>query len=49
MQPLTIHASKRATTMKRRRVIHMEFSNVALAPGLAWDELETLNRSRDNS
>jgi len=43
MQPLTIHASKRATAMKRRRVIHMEFSNVELAPGLAWDELETLN------
>ncbi|GGB24845.1 phytanoyl-CoA dioxygenase family protein [Puia dinghuensis] len=38
MRPLLQHASSRSTAGKRRRVIHLEFSNVQLPPGLSWSE-----------
>jgi hypothetical protein len=38
MRPLTMHASRRATTGARRRVIHLEFCNHELADGLHWAE-----------
>jgi ectoine hydroxylase-related dioxygenase (phytanoyl-CoA dioxygenase family) len=39
MRPLLQHASNRTTSKNRRRVIHIEFSNVKLPPGLVWSEL----------
>jgi ectoine hydroxylase-related dioxygenase (phytanoyl-CoA dioxygenase family) len=39
MRPLLQHASNRTTSKKRRRVIHIEFSNVNLTGGLGWAEL----------
>lgn len=38
MKPLTFHASGRSTESKRRRVIHLEFSNATLATPLKWHE-----------
>jgi ectoine hydroxylase-related dioxygenase (phytanoyl-CoA dioxygenase family) len=40
MQPLLIHASKRTTTNKKRRVIHIEFSNANLPSEINWAEKE---------
>lgn len=39
MRPLLLHASSRTTNSKRRRVIHMEFSNKHLPEPLKWSEL----------
>lgn len=39
MQPLLQHASNRTVSRNRRRVIHIEFSNVKLHQGLEWAEL----------
>ncbi|HZH37470.1 MAG TPA: phytanoyl-CoA dioxygenase family protein [Flavisolibacter sp.] len=39
MRPLLFHASGRTTNNKRRRVIHMEFSNSQLPPPLQWSEV----------
>jgi ectoine hydroxylase-related dioxygenase (phytanoyl-CoA dioxygenase family) len=39
MRPLLQHASNRTTSKNRRRVIHVEFSNVNLPGGLLWAEL----------
>jgi ectoine hydroxylase-related dioxygenase (phytanoyl-CoA dioxygenase family) len=39
MRPLLQHASNRTTSKNRRRVIHIEFSNVNLPVGLGWAEL----------
>ncbi|OWP83106.1 phytanoyl-CoA dioxygenase [Flavobacterium davisii] len=38
MKPLTLHASTRTTNNQRRRVIHIEFSNIILDNGLKWNE-----------
>ena len=38
MQPLTLHASQRSSSARPRRVIHLEFSAVALPSGLHWRE-----------
>lgn len=38
MSPLLMHASNRTTNSKRRRVIHIEFSNQSLPDGLNWSE-----------
>ncbi len=38
MKPLALHASKRAENNARRRVIHVEFTDQQLPPGLEWKE-----------
>ncbi|WP_184548567.1 phytanoyl-CoA dioxygenase family protein [Mucilaginibacter sp. FT3.2] len=38
MRPLLLHASNRTTNGQRRRVVHIEFSNVELGGGLRWGE-----------
>ncbi|WP_136668297.1 phytanoyl-CoA dioxygenase family protein [Flavobacterium sp. H122] len=38
MKPLTLHASTKTTNNKRRRVIHIEFSNQTLPNNLKWSE-----------
>jgi ectoine hydroxylase-related dioxygenase (phytanoyl-CoA dioxygenase family) len=38
MRPLLLHASSPATTVGRRRVLHIEFAASELAPGLEWFE-----------
>lgn len=39
MKPLTLHSSNRTTNNKKRRVIHIEFSNQELPQNLQWSEL----------
>ncbi len=41
MKPLLLHSSSRTTNGKRRRVIHIEFSNQELPAGLNWSERTT--------
>lgn len=38
MKPLTLHSSSRTTNGQKRRVIHIEFSDVDLPKGLQWSE-----------
>jgi len=38
MKPLTLHGSNRTTNGKKRRVIHIEFSNKELPKELNWSE-----------
>lgn len=38
MKPLTLHASSKSTSQKRRRVIHLEFTSFHLPKELEWDE-----------
>jgi predicted DNA-binding transcriptional regulator YafY len=38
MKPLILHASKKATVKKRRRVLHLELCNQKLTNGLDWAE-----------
>lgn len=38
MKPLLLHSSGRTTNNKKRRVIHLEFSNVMLPKELQWSE-----------
>jgi len=38
MKPLLFHASSRAASGKRRRVIHLECASLELPPGLGWAE-----------
>lgn len=38
LKPLILHSSPRSITQKRRRVIHLEFSSMALPGGLDWLE-----------
>jgi len=38
MKPLTLHGSNRTTNGKRRRVIHIEFSDIELPETLQWSE-----------
>lgn len=40
MKPLLMHSSARSISNKRRRVIHLEFSNLELPEGLEWAEKE---------
>ncbi|OCX53690.1 phytanoyl-CoA dioxygenase [Mucilaginibacter sp. PPCGB 2223] len=40
MRPLLLHASDRTVNNKKRRVIHIEFSNIQLPAGLNWSEKE---------
>lgn len=42
MKPLLFHASSRATGNRRRRIIHLETSNLVLPSGLQWAEKITL-------
>jgi ectoine hydroxylase-related dioxygenase (phytanoyl-CoA dioxygenase family) len=39
MKPLLLHASNRTTNDKKRRVVHIEFSNQKLPGKLNWSEL----------
>lgn len=41
MKPLLLHSSSRTTNNKRRRVIHIEFSNIELPNMINWTEKET--------
>ncbi|WP_338815461.1 phytanoyl-CoA dioxygenase family protein (plasmid) [Bernardetia sp. Wsw4-3y2] len=43
MKPLLLHSSKRTTNDKKRRVIHIEFSNQELPKELNWSEKMTLD------
>lgn len=38
MKPLLMHASQRSSSERRRRVIHIEFSDMELPEGLQWAE-----------
>jgi ectoine hydroxylase-related dioxygenase (phytanoyl-CoA dioxygenase family) len=38
MRPLLIHSSKRTTSDKQRRVVHIEFSRAALPKEINWSE-----------
>lgn len=40
MRPLLLHASDRTTNNQKRRVIHIEFSNLSLPDGLNWAEVD---------
>jgi hypothetical protein len=42
MKPLLLHSSNKSSKQRSRRVIHMEFSSVALPNGLEWAELTKL-------
>lgn len=42
MKPLLMHSSSRTTNGKKRRVIHIEFSNTELPQGLQWVERMSL-------
>ncbi len=39
MRPLLLHASSRTTNKRKRRVVHIEFSNKSLPQPLQWSEL----------
>lgn len=41
MKPLLLHASSKTRSVRRRRVIHMEFTSRKLPNGLEWAEWET--------
>ena len=43
MKPLLLHSSKRTVNNKKRRVIHIEFSNVVLPTSLKWAERLNFN------
>jgi hypothetical protein len=38
LRPLTAHASRRSTSERRRRVLHLELASGALPPPLRWHE-----------
>jgi ectoine hydroxylase-related dioxygenase (phytanoyl-CoA dioxygenase family) len=38
MRPLILHASSPSETPAHRRVLHIEYANAQLAPGLSWAE-----------
>ncbi|NMH88951.1 WYL domain-containing protein [Flavivirga algicola] len=42
LKPLLLHASSETTVQKRRRVLHLEFSSIALPNGLQYTEKEIL-------
>jgi ectoine hydroxylase-related dioxygenase (phytanoyl-CoA dioxygenase family) len=39
MKPLILHGSHKSTSSKRRRILHIEYSNVQLPDGLEWNDL----------
>ncbi|MEH0153210.1 WYL domain-containing protein [Limibacter armeniacum] len=43
MKPLTLHASSKSRSQKRRRVIHLEFTDIQLPKGMEWSENLTLS------
>ena len=43
MKPLLLHSSSRTTNNEKRRVIHLEFSNMELPEELKWAERLTTN------
>jgi len=43
MEPLLLHSSGRTTNNKKRRVIHIEFSNMELPSELNWSERISIN------
>jgi ectoine hydroxylase-related dioxygenase (phytanoyl-CoA dioxygenase family) len=45
MKPLLFHASNKTTNNKRRRIIHLEFSNQSLAQNLQWAEKLELQKN----
>jgi ectoine hydroxylase-related dioxygenase (phytanoyl-CoA dioxygenase family) len=47
MKPLLLHSSKRTTNNKKRRVIHLEFSNTELPEELKWAERLNFNEHID--
>lgn len=38
-RPLILHASRKARSLKPRRVIHLEFTGASLPKSLAWAEV----------
>lgn len=44
MRPLLLHASSRATSPRRRRVLHIEFAGFDLPAPLAWHEAPCASR-----
>ncbi|MDB5012454.1 MAG: phytanoyl-CoA dioxygenase [Daejeonella sp.] len=46
MKPLLLHSSSRTTNNEKRRVIHLEFSNLELPKGLEWAERLSINESQ---
>lgn len=38
MRPLLLHASSRSTSVRRRRILHLEYAGFALPPELRWQE-----------
>ncbi|MNS15743.1 Phytanoyl-CoA dioxygenase (PhyH) [compost metagenome] len=43
MKPLLLHGSNRTSNQKRRRVIHIEFSNKVLPELIKWSESTQIN------
>lgn len=43
MKPLLFHASNKTINNERRRVIHIEFSNITLPEQLSWSEKNSIN------
>ena len=39
MRPLLLHASRRSTSTRRRRVLHIEYAGFTLPGGLQWHDL----------
>lgn len=46
MKPLLLHSSARTTSNKKRRVIHIEFSNHNLPDGINWSEKLIYNKNK---
>lgn len=44
MKPLLLHGSNRTSNQKRRRVIHIEFSNNNLPEGINWAEYDNYSK-----
>ena len=42
IKPQTFNASNKSTNDKRRRVIHLEFNTLYLAPPLTWLEYQVI-------
>lgn len=45
-RPLTLHASRKATSACPRRVIHLEFAGIALPAPLEWADATCLNEQK---
>lgn len=42
MKPLLLHSSSRTTDHRKRRVIHIEFSDIRFSNGLNWSEIDPI-------